>query len=462
MGQTEMLQTRAKSKGLPVLLGCFLALVVIMAWEAASSHAEYSWTSTSDSVTGDVHKLRVRKGHWRLDVDYKGDVEITADDSGIARVGPDSFLEIEERSDGERRRLLATPGPGGRPEIAWLVDREPAEFDREARKWLAEVLPRIYRTTGLDAAGRVRRLLAAGGAEAVLEEIGDIGSDRIERLYFEQLLAQTELSPSELERVMRRLAREVGSDHEMVKILTALSVANLRQEATANAFVVAAGTIGSDYELRRLLTGYLDRPDFDPAVCEVLIDAARTIGGDYDMAELLSRVIAVYPEDVALPVSFSRALQTIGSDYELRKALSAALRRPHLREDELDNLLVAAHTIGSDHDLAQLLIELAETYEGELPPSFFRAARTVGSDFDHGRVLSAVATRPNLATEALVAMLESSLSIGSDHDLAKFLIRFAGTFEIDDDILPAFERAAGTIGSDHHQQQVWAATGRGG
>ena len=456
-----MRQPVKRTRGLSILLGCFLALGVILAWEAASSHAEYSWTSESDSVWGEIRKVRMRDGRWRLTVYHRGDIELSADESRIERVGPNSFLEIEEREGRRRRRLEVRPGPGGEPEIAWFVDREPAEFDQEARTWLWEVLPRIYRTTGLDAEGRVGRLLAAGGVEGVLREIDKIGGDSVQRLYFEALLGEIQADAGDLARVLRRMPREIGSDYEMRQAMLAVPAASLADAAAAKAFVEAASSIGSDYELRQLLADFLARPELDPGSYGALVEATRTLDSDYDLSEFLQQVAVTVPAEAPLPKGFSKALRSIGSDYELRKVLETALLRPQQRPEELDALLAAAKSIGSDHDMSEVLIQLAGSVEGDLPDGFFRAASSIGSDFNLARALSAAAACPGLTAATVTAILESALAIGSDHEQARFLVDLAAHYPIDDQIWPAFERAVKTIGSDQQRDQVLTAVGRG-
>ena len=451
----EMNHKRPRSKVGPILLGCFLAVILIIAWEAASSHVGYSWTSQTDSATGEIHKIRMRDGRWRLAVDFRGDIVMKPDDSGIERLGSDAFLKIEERNGRERHRLEAVPGPDGRPEIEWEVNREPAEFDADGRKWLAEILPRIYRTTGIDAEGRVGRLLAVSGVAGVLREIDKIGSDHVQAIYFEQLLKQAESSEQDLERILRRMAREISSDHEMSRLIALIPADSLRRESTAEGFLAAARTIGSDHELRRALTVLLGVPAF-PDFGETVLDATTTLGNDFELAELLKDVVEAYPEDRPLPSGFARALRTIGSGFERRKVLGTALRRPGLGSEELEMLLHAAKGINSDFELAELLVELARGYPAELPEAYYRAVTTIGSDYEQRRVLDAVAARPDLSAQAVRSVLETSLGIGSDHELAQLLRQLAETHPIGDQVRPAFDRAVATIGSAHERERVLA------
>lgn len=447
----------SRAQGFSILLGCFLALAVITVWETAESQVGYSWDVEIDSATGALHQVRIRDGDRRLKVERRGEVKISDDERGIERLGPDAYLIIDEREDRRRRRLEVTAGPDGRPELAWLVDREPAEFDAEARDWLAAVLPEIYRATGLDAEGRVGRLLAGGGAEAVLREITRIRSDSVQRLYFEQLLEQADLSDAELERVLRRSGRELGSDHELARVLRAIPVESLANEGVAHGFVAAAGAIGSDHELRQLLIEFVERPGYDPAVTEALLDATRSIGSDFDLAAVLMRLLDVMPEDSRSTPALAEALRSIGSDFELSRVLQKATSRGGLDRDELGELLSAAHGIGSDYELAQLLVGIAKDHTGELPEELFRLLRNIGGDHNLRRTLATVLARPDLTAGEIRSLLEAADGIGSDHEMAELLIELAERHGVDDAWRDAFDRAAATVGSDHQQGRIAAA-----
>ncbi|MEM7587664.1 MAG: hypothetical protein AAF560_30030 [Acidobacteriota bacterium] len=430
---------------------------MIIFWEAVSSQTSYTWAAGADAFSGDVQRIQIREGRWRLFVKLKGEVEMAADEQSVALVGPDSFLEIEERNGHEQTRFKATPGPDGEPLIELFINREPAEFDDAARDWLEEMLPRVYRTTGLDAEARVGRILAAAGTPGVLDEIRRVEGDSVQRRYYEHLLVQTDPEALDYEILVRHMGQELGSDYELRQVLPRLPSIVLNEEPIANAFVSTADSIGSDYELRRTLSSFLERPDLTPEAYETVADAAQSIGGDYDQAELLIELLEIIPADQELPRGFARRLRDIGTDYELRKVLAVAMRRPQIATEELSDLLVASQTIGSDFDLAELLIELVGSYNGTLPDSYFRAVGTLGEDFHHRRVLSATVARPGLTVEEIEAALSSSLAIGSDHEMQQFLVDLAQVTPIDARLRPSFERAVASISSDYHREQVWAA-----
>jgi len=467
---------RSQSKGFQVVLGCFLALGAILAWEAAYSVTTSSWSSEVESEEGRTHKIRIRDGRWQLKVDYRGEIEIAPDDSGIVRLGPAAFLEIDEKRRRERRRLRVTPGTDGQPEMAWSVNNKTAAFDAEARTWLKNMLPRIYRSSGLDAAGRVERMLAAEGVGGVLHEIDEIGSDSVQRLYFERLIEQVPSNMDGLPRILRHMGRSINSDYELRKLLAVTPLQALVDEATASAFLAAVSEISSDYETRKLLVSLMARlksepPELDPpgfgqpasassvAVFDLLIDASRSIASDHDHATVLRELATKYPADLPLPAFFAGALRSIDSGYELRRVLSVAFRRPHAEGKNLDALFEAAQDIGSDYELAELMIEVARAYESELPDNFFRTLSTIGSDYELGRILGSVAARPSLTPDSTLALLDSSRNIGSEHELSKLLIELVSIHPLDDDLLHAFERAAESVGSEYQRERVLAAAG---
>ena len=89
--------------------------------------------------------------------------------------------------------------------------------------------------------------------------------------------------------------------------------------------------------------------------------------------------------------------------------------------------------------------------------SFFDALATVGSDHEHGKVLTAVMRRAEMTPELARRVLESSLAIGSDHEQAQVLVQLASTATLGDDLRPLFQQALDNIGSEHERERVQEA-----
>lgn len=347
-----------------VAVGAVLAIVIVVVLGASVVYDRdcglgigRGWDSHFTTDLFGEHKVSIHQGRSCLKATLRGDVEFSADEREVRRLGPGAYLEISERlGNGSRpdarRRLEVRPGAGGEPEYSWFVDRRQAELDDRARDWLQAALPRLFRVTGLDAGGRVGRLLAAGGLAAVLAEIAEIPDDHVQAIYFQQARSQAQMTPGEIA-----------------------------------AWVRAAGeTIGSDFELGRTLTAWIDGGSLAPEIFAAVLEAARTIGSDFE--------------------------------------------------------------------LAALLIEAVENADRDPPPFFFEVLTGVGSDFEHARVLTAVADRPGLETETIRRVLESSGSIGSDFEQARLLIRLAGVHPITADLRSDYEHALASVGSEYERGRV--------
>ncbi len=335
----------------------------------------------------DRMSLTVRSANCKLEIEAEGKIEFNADDSGVKRMGRRARLEIDERRRGVRRSLEVTPGTDGEPNYRWFVDRKERPFDAEGHAWLREVLPEVFRSTGLNAEERVGRFLRDQGVAGVFAEIQLIRSDWVSRLYHGHLLQQAELTTSQLITWIELAGERIGSDYELAETLASLPVSRLLEPGVGPTFVEAATTIGSDYELRRTLSTLLDSSTPTRGTLDRILEAAKTIGSDFEQAELLVAVASMYPQGESLPESYYRAADSIGSDFELRRALSKALERP-LGDAALGDLLAAALTIGSDFELAELLVAVGQSYQldGSAREAFLAALDTVGSDYEHRRV----------------------------------------------------------------------------
>ncbi len=452
---------RWRGIGRQIFFGALLATAAVVVIEAAS------WTDgwrTSVSADGD-NGTRVKISHRRdrLVAELRGEIEFLPDESGIARMGPNAYFEIAERRDGERRRLEATPGAGGVPELRYRVGRKDAELDAAAREWLRQALPRVFRASGLDAEARVGRILAHSGVGGVLAEIEAIRGDHVERLYGQQLLEQAALEPGELGRLLEIAGDEISSDYELRRLLAGIPAASLVPEVLP-AYAAAVASIGSDYELRQTLTALLHSDGFGRAHLAALLNAAATIAGDYALAELLIEVAQTAAGGEPLPGELPAAVRTIGGDYELRRVLDAFFRQPELPAESFDALLEVTSSIGGDYELAEILVTVPELYpQGrELPGAYFEALSTLGSDHELGRAANAALERPGLGHGELVRLLDAARSIGSNNQLAELLLELARRGLVDDELRPEVERTLGTIGSSHERERVREALGGAG
>ncbi|HEX3227495.1 MAG TPA: hypothetical protein VHQ95_00940, partial [Pyrinomonadaceae bacterium] len=125
-------------------------------------------------------------------------------------------------------------------------------------------------------------------------------------------------------------------------------------------------------------------------------------------------------------------------------------------KDALIAIAQSAASIESDYEKASLLIKGADRYQGDLSSrmEWLHAVRTIGSDYEHHRVLSG-ALKPNvISIEALSDLVRSAARMHSDYEKASFLIEAVSLYRGDAQLRAAFLETARTIGSEYERGRV--------
>jgi hypothetical protein len=125
-----------------------------------------------------------------------------------------------------------------------------------------------------------------------------------------------------------------------------------------------------------------------------LLVVAASIDGDYELAEFLSGVAERHPVEGEIAAPFFAAAATVGSDYEMGRVLGAVAARPDVSEASLLAVFRAgARGMGSNHDLAELLVGIAHRHAltGEVREGYLEAVETLGDGVEADRALAALA-----------------------------------------------------------------------
>src|SRR5206468_6958028 len=85
---------------------------------------------------------------------------------------------------------------------------------------------------------------------------------------------------------------------------------------------------------------------------------------------------------------------------------------------------------------------------------FVTAAKSIGSDYERHRVLTAALSRPGLTPAMEAGMVDAAADINSDYELATLLIELNDARPIDEAVRPAFFKAANRLQSDYEHRRV--------
>lgn len=147
-------------------------------------------------------------------------------------------------------------------------------------------------------------------------------------------------------------------------------------------------------------------------------------------------------------------------DYTRRIYYQAAVESGKLDVAGYERLIsLAAQTISSDYELAELLIAVSKTQPltERMQAGFAEAAKAISSDYERHRVLSAALSRPGLTPAVQATMLDAATGINSDYELATLLIELNEARPIDEKVRPAFFKAANSLESDYEHRRVLSA-----
>jgi beta-lactamase regulating signal transducer with metallopeptidase domain len=409
---------------------------------AGQSHGTFTWSNKGE----------------KLNVKYDGDVEFTDDDTDVRRLSPGGLLRIRDGGLFASRTIEFSTDPSGAVTRRFWVGMSEKPFEPEGRQWLAKVLPRFIRQTGLGAPARVARILKAKGPAGVLAEIALIEGSWAKRTYFSLLLKTSALDSATVRQVLTQAGREVDSDFELASLLIDCADKLLLDEPTRRAYIEAARSIQSDFEMRRVYASVLKRGPVSAPVLAAILDASHDIESDFEEASLLIQIAKLQPLDSTTRPSFFAALATVGSDFLHHRVLSALAERTDLAPETIKSMLDSIASVKSDFESASFLLQIArqQPIEGALRAPFFRGVDSIGSSFERGRVLEAVVRRGDASPDTVLAVLRATVAMNGSFEASQVLLAVAAAQPLTGAARDAYIDAAEKLG-DFQQGKVLAA-----
>ena len=116
----------------------------------------------------------------------------------------------------------------------------------------------------------------------------------------------------------------------------------------------------------------------------------------------------------------------------------------------------ARSSIGTDYNLAQVLLTIAQRYDlndEAQRTAFLNAANKLSTDYEHSRVLLELLKRPNLSPQILHAALQSAKTIRTDYEKGRILVTLAGLSTFDEKEISDYLDLAGAINTDYERSR---------
>jgi beta-lactamase regulating signal transducer with metallopeptidase domain len=385
-----------------------------------------------------------------------GDVRFDADFTRIVGLDSNGSLTLTTREGNTERRLIMRPAATG-VGYEYSVNGDRREFDAEGRRWLDTHMLFMFRRMGLMAQERAAAILARGGADALLAEVGMLGGDYVRATYLEVLVARGQLSEDALRRVLTLAGNTIDSDHYRTQILTAVAGRYQFTDGIRTAYIDAASAMDSDHYRHAAFSALLRKGQLSPQQVSAVLRESRRIGSDHYRATLLSEMQSTYRSNPDVRPAFLDAAAAMDSDHYKTMVLGGLLGLGGMTPTDLARVVDAAATIDSDHYRAQVMSSVAANNglsEPALQRAFVRAAAGIDSDHYLVSVLSPVVQRPNIDAATLGIALEAAGSIEGDHYLTQLLLQIASRQQLTGANREQFIKLMDTLQSQHYRGQV--------
>jgi hypothetical protein len=442
-----LLLTAARDRR-PRVSGLSFALVLLVVIGIASEFARLP-AFISMVEGGNYYRSKWSSDGRTIQLEMAGDVRFGEDDVSVVHMSPNAFVRLEERLGWSGRRVVIQNGGSADIQLRYFVHGTERPLDASGRAWLASILPRMIRDSGINAEERASRILQQKGPVALFQEIDRISGDHSRRRYLLTAVNSGTLQTDDIRRAFRSASR-ISSDHEKATFLAEVTAEGLTQELRAY-FFEAVDSISSDHERRRIISKAIADSRGDLDVMALAARSVERINGDHEKAEALKQIdMESLLHESPTRQAVLRAAASIQSDHEKSGVLARILQSRSVEPELAAEILRVAEGIQSDHDKSRLLerVENELVTTGPARTPFFAAVRTIQSDSDRARVLTEFLRRGNHSAESLEEVCRAAQGISADNEKANVLTAVRSS-------LPsACFTAVRTISSDHDKRRV--------
>lgn len=383
----------------------------------------------------------------RVSIKWNGAFRLSADEKDIEWVEDGASLTISDGLVFSSRVEIRSRD--GKLERTFTKNGFRRDYEPEGRLFLAAALDKMIRHSGAFAKVRVERFLKQGGTDAVLAEIDRLSdSSYVRRVYYTELLKQTQPTEAVLSRVLQRAATELKSNYDKATLFTQAADLPAITDAHRVAIARAAQSITSNYDKQRTLIAILDTRPVATLVAVAVLEAASGITSNHDRANVLLALVEKGGLTSDTSAAFMDQVRTMTSSYDKRRVLAAASAHAQVPSIAVESLKVAA-TMSGSYDLAESLITLID--RGGLndlsADQFFASAAKLTSSHDLSRVLRRVMNQPQVSDRLVEGVLRTLPKVSSSHDRANVLVDMAGKARITGSARDLFLDATTGMGS---------------
>ncbi len=413
-------------------------------------------TYSSRSINRDGEKMvwKNSNGVSSFNVEMRGKIELTDDDSDIKSMSSDGYLEITKTVFGSRRTLIISPQSGGLKR-EYYEGRTSLPYEPEGRKWMSEIMPELVRTTTIGAESRVNRFYKQGGVASVLSQISSMESDYVKHHYANLLMGINGVAAKDYPNIIAKVTGTMESDYYMAEFIKKSLNKFLTSKEATDAVFAATTKMESDHYKTEIIKEALRSQAASPEAIKSILAASSKMESDHYKTEVLTSLMRQSNLTDATVSEMINASKSIESDHYKTQVLTKALAKPGLSTTSYQRVLESVKDIESDHYKTEVLTDLLKN---KLPTdqifNLVELSTFIESDHYLTIVYSQVMKNQELSDDAFKKLIERASNVDSDHYASSILRSALSLPGINDAKLTSILTAAGNIDSDHYITEV--------
>lgn len=391
-----------------------------------------------------------------FNVEIRGTIEVSDDDRDIKSMSHDGYFEVTKTSFGSRRSIKITR-EGSVLIKRYYEGRTEVDFDPEGRKWLAEILPEVVRTTTIAAESRVNRFYSKGGTLAVLAEIEVIKSDYV-KSHYARLLMKKPVAEKDYATIVTKITGNMSSDHYLTEFMKGNMDKFMRNKEAAEAVFVATNKMGSDHYKTEILKEALQTQPASFESIKVALSSASKISSDHYKTEVLTSLMRQDNLNDAILAEIINTSKSIQSDHYRTVVLTKALER-NLSATSYQRAVESVKDINSDHYKTQVINSmLSKNMDEKVLNEMLPVLSTVESDHYRTEILTRMIDKQKFSDATFKQLVDYSVEMESDHYKTQVLKNALKGSDISEGNVIAIINGAKSINSDHYITEVLIST----
>jgi hypothetical protein len=412
--------------------------------------------STSTTISKNDGKMTIRhnNGFQDFQVEMRGKMEISDDDKDIKSMSPDGYLEITKTTFGSRRTLVIT-SQGGNLKREYYEGRTSMPWEPEGRKWLAEIMPELLRSTTIGAESRVNRFYKQGGVNRVLSEITALESDYVAQHYADLLMKISGVSQKDYPSIIKKVTTKMESDYYRAEFMQNNLDKFLQSKEATDAVFTACAELDSDHYRTQIIKAALRVQPISLESVKLVLAASGRMDSDHYRTEVLTTLLRQPNLTDAIVAEMINSTRAMDSDHYRTVVIQKALGQKNLSSASYQRVLESVKDFDSDHYKTQVLNDLLVN---KLPTDQIFSLVTLTTSFDSDHYLTAVfqqiLKKQDLNDEAFKALIERASNVDSDHYATQILKSALDMPNLSEAKLASIISAAANIDSDHYITEV--------